>query len=194
MSAAALDRRSFIAGGAGLLVSIALPAAGQSEGGDAAAGNGLPRDRLDSWLAIDPQGRVTASVGKIDAGLGIPTAFAQIVAEELDVAFAQVSVRMGDTATTVDQRGTGSSNGITDPTVLHPVQQAFIDEQAAQCGYCINGWIMTAVALLEAKPQASDTELREGLSGLKCRCGTQVSVLRAVKRAAQQMRDTKVPA
>ena len=114
MSAAALDRRSFIAGGAGLLVSIALPAAGQSEGGDAAAGNGLPRDRLDSWLAIDPQGRVTASVGKIDAGLGIPTAFAQIVAEELDVAFAQVSVRMGDTATTVDQRGTGSSNGITD--------------------------------------------------------------------------------
>ena len=83
---------------------------------------------------------------------------------------------------------------ITDPTVLHPVQQAFIDEQAAQCGYCINGWIMTAVALLESKPQASDTELREGLSGLKCRCGTQVSVLRAVKRAAQQMRDTKVRA
>ena len=83
---------------------------------------------------------------------------------------------------------------ITDPTVLHPVQQAFIDEQAAQCGYCINGWIMTAVALLETKPQASDTELREGLSGLKCRCGTQVSVLRAVKRAAQQMRDTKVRA
>ena len=83
---------------------------------------------------------------------------------------------------------------ITDEQVLHPVQQAFIDEQAAQCGYCINGWIMTAVALLEAKPQASDTELREGLSGLKCRCGTQVSVLRAVKRAAQQMRDTKVRA
>ena len=73
---------------------------------------------------------------------------------------------------------------ISDPTVLHPVQQAFIDEQAAQCGYCINGWIMTAAALLEAKPKASDKELREGLSGLKCRCGTQVSVLRAVKRAA----------
>lgn len=77
--------------------------------------------------------------------------------------------------------------GITDPTVLHPVQQAFIDEEAAQCGYCINGWIMTAAALLEAKPAATDQELREGLSGLKCRCGTQVSVLRAVKRAAKQM-------
>ena len=76
---------------------------------------------------------------------------------------------------------------ISDPAVLHPVQQAFIDEQAAQCGYCINGWIMTAAALLEAKPKASDQELREGLSGLKCRCGTQVSVLRAVKRAAVAM-------
>jgi aerobic-type carbon monoxide dehydrogenase small subunit (CoxS/CutS family) len=74
-----------------------------------------------------------------------------------------------------------------DPAALHPVQQAFIDEQAAQCGYCINGWIMTAAALLADKPQATDRELREGLSGLKCRCGTQVSVLRAVKRAAKQM-------
>ena len=81
--------------------------------------------------------------------------------------------------------------GITDTSVLHPVQQAFIDEEAAQCGYCINGWIMTAAALLEAKPKATDAELREGLSGLKCRCGTQVSVLRAVKRAAVQMRAAK---
>ena len=77
---------------------------------------------------------------------------------------------------------------ITDAHVLHPVQQAFIDEQAAQCGYCINGWIMTAAALLEDKPDATDLELRQGLSGLKCRCGTQVSVLRAVKRAAAAMR------
>ncbi len=114
MGAGTPDRRSFIKGGAGLLVSMALPVAGQSESGDNAASNGLPRDRLDAWLAIDPQGRVTASVGKIDAGLGIATAFAQIVAEELDVAIAQVHIRMGDTATTVDQRGTGSSNGITD--------------------------------------------------------------------------------
>ncbi len=80
-----------------------------------------------------------------------------------------------------------AQQGISDPTVLHPVQQAFIDEQAAQCGYCINGWIMSAVALLEEKPRATDQELRQGLSGLKCRCGTQVSVLRAVKRAAARM-------
>ena len=112
MSTTELDRRAFLAGAAGLVVSMTLPAAGQSS--DAAAGTGLPPDQLDSWLAIDASGRVTAAVGKIDAGLGIPTALAQIVAEELDVAFAQVHIRMGDTATTVDQRGTGSSNGITD--------------------------------------------------------------------------------
>jgi nicotinate dehydrogenase subunit A len=84
--------------------------------------------------------------------------------------------------------------GIADAGVLHPVQQAFIDEQAAQCGYCINGWIMTAVALLEAQPDPSDAQVREGLSGLKCRCGTQLSVLRAVKRAARVMRNSKVRA
>ncbi len=111
---ATLDRRRFLLAAGGLLVSIAAPVGAQSEGGAGAVGDGLPRDRLDSWLAIDAQGRVTASVGKIDAGLGLPTALAQIVAEELDVALDQVTLNMGDTATTVDQRGTGSSNGITD--------------------------------------------------------------------------------
>ncbi len=70
---------------------------------------------------------------------------------------------------------------------LHPVQQAFIDEQAAQCGYCINGWIMNAAALLKQNPNASDAELREGLAGLKCRCGSHMSILRAIKRAATQL-------
>ena len=73
------------------------------------------------------------------------------------------------------------------PGVLHAVQQAFIDEQAAQCGYCINGWIMTAAALLEANPQANEDDIRRGLSGLKCRCGTHMSILRAVKLAASRM-------
>ena len=73
------------------------------------------------------------------------------------------------------------------PGTLHAVPQAFIDEQAAQCGYCINGWIMTAAALLESNPRASDEEIRRGLSGLKCRCGTHMSILRAVKRAAASM-------
>jgi aerobic-type carbon monoxide dehydrogenase small subunit (CoxS/CutS family) len=70
---------------------------------------------------------------------------------------------------------------------LHPVQQAFIEEQAAQCGYCINGWIMTAAAFLKEKPNASDNDIRTALSGLKCRCGTHMSIFRAVKRAAVAM-------
>ena len=71
------------------------------------------------------------------------------------------------------------------PDTLHPVQQAFIDEQAMQCGYCTSGWIMTAAALLERKPDASEADIRRGLSGLKCRCGAHMSILRAVKRAAK---------
>ncbi len=73
------------------------------------------------------------------------------------------------------------------PGVLHVVQQAFIDEQAAQCGYCINGWIMSAAALLAGNPRATDDEIRRGLAGLKCRCGTHMSILRAVKLAASRM-------
>ncbi len=71
----------------------------------------------------------------------------------------------------------------------HPVQQAYIEEQVPQCGYCVNGWIMTAAALLHANPNASDAQIRAGLAGLKCRCGTHLSILRAVKRAQQLMRE-----
>lgn len=80
-----------------------------------------------------------------------------------------------------------SRNGAPKET-LHPVQQAFIDEQAMQCGYCINGWIMTAAALLESNPNATDAQIRAGLSRLKCRCGSHMSILRAVKLAASRMR------
>jgi nicotinate dehydrogenase subunit A len=67
----------------------------------------------------------------------------------------------------------------------HPVQQAFIDAQAAQCGYCINGMIMTAVALLKRMPHPTDAGLRDALANNLCRCGTHIEILRAVFRAAQ---------
>ena len=70
---------------------------------------------------------------------------------------------------------------------LHVVQQAFIDEQAAQCGYCINGWVMTAAALLRDNPAATDEEIRRALAGLKCRCGAHMSILRAVKLAQSRL-------
>lgn len=67
----------------------------------------------------------------------------------------------------------------------HPVQQAFIDEQAAQCGYCMNGMIMTAKALLDRNPHPTEAQIRNELSANLCRCGTHIEILRAVMRAAR---------
>ena len=69
----------------------------------------------------------------------------------------------------------------------HPVQRAFVEEQVPQCGYCLNGWIMTAAALLDQNKKPTDAEIRDALSGVKCRCGTHMGILRAVKRAAEMM-------
>jgi aerobic-type carbon monoxide dehydrogenase small subunit (CoxS/CutS family) len=77
--------------------------------------------------------------------------------------------------------------GLGTPENPHPLQQAWVDEQVPQCGYCINGWIMTAAALLAKNPRATDAELRSGLAGLKCRCGTHASILRAIKRAQARL-------
>ncbi|WP_405044643.1 (2Fe-2S)-binding protein [Phyllobacterium sp. 1468] len=76
--------------------------------------------------------------------------------------------------------GLGGGNG-----KAHKIQEAFIEEQVPQCGYCLNGWLMTAAAFLETNPSPSDGEIRDALRGLKCRCGTHYSIMRAVKRAAQ---------
>jgi len=70
---------------------------------------------------------------------------------------------------------------------LHPVQQAFIDEQAAQCGYCLNGMIVMTVSLLTHTPDPTEAEIRSALSGNFCRCGTHIEIIRAVKRAAVLM-------
>ena len=68
---------------------------------------------------------------------------------------------------------------------LHALQQAFIDEQAAQCGYCINGMIMSAKELLDRNPRPSEPDVRAALDGNLCRCGTHNRIIRAVLRAAQ---------
>ncbi len=77
--------------------------------------------------------------------------------------------------------------GLGTPDKPHPVQVAFVEEQVPQCGYCSSGWIMTAAAFLDRHPKATDAEIREALTGLKCRCGTHVSILRAIKRAQTQI-------
>jgi nicotinate dehydrogenase subunit A len=86
-------------------------------------------------------------------------------------------VALGREITTLEGLGTRHA--------LHPVQQAFIEEQAAQCGYCLNGMIMTAKALLDRDPHPEIDVIRRELSRNLCRCGTHVEIVRAVQRAAE---------
>ena len=74
--------------------------------------------------------------------------------------------------------------GLGSPENPHRVQKAFMDEQAVQCGYCINGMIMQAAAFLAKSPKPTEAEIREALANNICRCGTHVRILRAVKRAS----------
>ena len=87
-----------------------------------------------------------------------------------------VSEVAGAEVTTLEGLGTAEAP--------HPIQQAFLEEQAAQCGYCIPGMMMSAAALLAQNSQPNDADIREALSGNLCRCGTHVRILRAVQRAA----------
>jgi nicotinate dehydrogenase subunit A len=86
----------------------------------------------------------------------------------------------------VGNRDVVTLEGLGTPAKPHPMQQAFIDEQAVQCGYCINGMIMEAAAFLLKTRNPSDEQIREALASNLCRCGTHLRILRAVKRAAAQ--------
>ena len=77
--------------------------------------------------------------------------------------------------------------GLGTPDKPHPLQTAYVEEQVPQCGYCINGWIMTAAAFLRDNKKPTEAQIKDALSGLKCRCGTHLAILRAVKRAAAMM-------
>ena len=70
----------------------------------------------------------------------------------------------------------------------HPLQKAFIDEQALQCGYCANGVILTAKAFLDRNPKATEKEIRQAMSGILCRCNTAVRMMAAIERYAQEVR------
>jgi nicotinate dehydrogenase subunit A len=77
--------------------------------------------------------------------------------------------------------------GLGTPEKPHPIQKAYVEEQVLQCGYCINGWIMTAAALLNRVKKPTDAQIKDALTGLKCRCGTHMGIMRAVKRASEMM-------
>jgi aerobic-type carbon monoxide dehydrogenase small subunit (CoxS/CutS family) len=78
-------------------------------------------------------------------------------------------------------------SGLGTPEQPHPLQKAYIEEQVPQCGYCLSGWIMTAAAFLKTHPRPTDAQIREAMTGIKCRCGTHMAIMRAIKRASQTM-------
>ena len=96
-----------------------------------------------------------------------------------------ISVLAGRKIRTIEGLGT-----IEQPS---PLQRAFVDEQAAQCGYCIAGMIMRAQALLDANPSPTDAEIRAQMEPNLCRCGTHMRILRAIRRVAQQAPGTSKP-
>jgi nicotinate dehydrogenase subunit A len=99
------------------------------------------------------------------------------------------SVRSCTTATaTVQGREIITLEGLGTSAHPHPVQQAFIEKQAAQCGYCLNGMIIATTALLRHNPAPDETTIRQALARHLCRCGTHVEILAAVRRAAELTR------
>jgi len=90
-----------------------------------------------------------------------------------------VSAAQNKAVTTLEGLGTTQK--------LHKIQRAFVDEQAAQCGYCINGMIMSTKALLDKNPKPTDSQIKQALAGNLCRCGTHIRIVRAVKRASGQL-------
>jgi nicotinate dehydrogenase subunit A len=92
----------------------------------------------------------------------------------------------------VGQAEVTTLEGLGTPGKPHPIQQAFIEEGAAQCGYCLSGIILTAKAVLDQNPGASDQEIREALSGVLCRCFAHVRMLRAIRKYAEAKRHDSV--
>lgn len=85
-------------------------------------------------------------------------------------------------------------DGLGTPEHPHPLQQAFIEEGAAQCGFCLSGVILTAKSLLDARPDASDAEVYDALGGILCRCFTHTRMVRAIRRYAEARRHASVQA
>jgi nicotinate dehydrogenase subunit A len=84
----------------------------------------------------------------------------------------------------VGQNEITTLEGLGTPEKPHPIQQAFIDEGAAQCGFCLSGVILTAKVVLDAKPHASDEEIRKAMGGILCRCFAHTRMLRAIRKYA----------
>ena len=93
----------------------------------------------------------------------------------------------------VSGRRITTMEGLSQSILLHPIQQAFLDTQAAQCGYCLSGVVMMTASMLQHNPTPTDTQIRQQLSHNLCRCGTHVEIVNAVKRAVVLMAQAATP-
>ncbi|MGB2694007.1 MAG: (2Fe-2S)-binding protein [Dehalococcoidia bacterium] len=135
-----------------------------------------PLRNLLSYLRFD----LGLTGTKYGCGEGLCGACSVLVdGQPLRSCMTTVGAVVGGSITTIE--------GLARDGELHPLQQAFVEEQAMQCGYCIPGFIMSSVALLNRDAQPSGQQIREALSEHMCRCGTYQRILRAVDSAAQQM-------
>ena len=117
---------------------------------------------------------------KFGCGLGQCGACTAIVnGAAVRACITPVSVAVGKEITTLEGLGT--------PEKPHPIQKAFIDEQAAQCGFCLNGVILTAKAFLDKNPQATEAEIHQALSNVLCRCFTHTRMQAAIRRYAKEV-------
>lgn len=115
---------------------------------------------------------------KFGCGMGQCGSCTAIVNDQAErTCVTPVSMVAGATITTLEGLGT--------PAELHPLQKAFIDEQAAQCGFCLSGVMLTAKVLIDRNPEASDSQIHRTLADVMCRCFAQTRMLRAIKRYAQ---------
>lgn len=131
-------------------------------------------DRPLLWVLRDELGLIGTRFG---CGVGMCGACTVLIGGE--------AVRSCQTQlSSVGTRSVATIEGVAQNGTLHPLQQAFLDEQVPQCGYCMSGQIMNAAGLLHANPQPTDAEIIAAMEGNLCRCGTYVRIKRAIRRAA----------
>jgi isoquinoline 1-oxidoreductase alpha subunit len=137
-------------------------------------------DRLLLWVLRDELGLTGTKFG---CGIGLCGSCAvHLDGIPTRTCITQVSAAVGKDVRTIEGLAEIDASG---ETVLHPVQQAFIDEQVPQCSWCMSGQMMTAAALLEQNPSPSDDEIRQAMNSVYCRCGTYYRIRKAVKLAAE---------
>ncbi|MGO4407769.1 (2Fe-2S)-binding protein [Bosea sp. RAF48] len=140
----------------------------------------------DTPLLYVLRNELKLNAAKFGCGLGQCGACTVIVdGEAVFSCVTPVELVEGRSVTTLEGLGSRENPGI--------LQQAFIDEQAAQCGYCIPGMMMRAQAMLQRNPRVSDRQIREEMEPHLCRCGTHMRILRAIRRAADRVAGTLVP-